>query len=64
MSTPSFNASLSSFSRGQLILSLRRYAPPPSEREALMHVARESTVVAGPVSDKLYMEVNACVITK
>ncbi len=47
-----FNASLSSFSRGQLYSM------------AILHVARESTVVAGPVSDKLYMEVNACVITK
>ena len=46
-----FNASLFSFSRGQLIHSLRHAfsVPPPSKREALMHVARESTVVAGPV---------------
>ena len=45
-----FNASLFCFSRGVVLLSLRRYAPPPSRREALMHVARESTVVPRPIS--------------
>ena len=30
-----------------------------SKREAILHVAREFTVVAGPISDRLYIEVNA-----
>jgi len=42
-----FNASLFSFSRGQLYSM------------AILHVARESTVVVGLISGKLYVEVNA-----
>ena len=43
----SFNASLFSFSRGQLYSM------------AILHVARESTVVPEPISGKLYIEINA-----
>ena len=51
--TPSFfNASLPFFSRGQLYSM------------AILHVAREFTVVVEPICDKLYIEVNAYVITK
>ena len=42
-----FNASLFSFSRGELYSM------------AALNVARESTVVAEPISDRLYVEVNA-----
>ena len=42
-----FNASLFFFPRGQLYTM------------AKLHVAREFTVVAGPISDRLYIEVNA-----
>ena len=33
--------------------------PPPSRREAFMHVARESTVVPEPVCGWHYIEINA-----
>ena len=56
-----FNASLFSFSRGVAYsLPPSRYACHlPHGGRQFMHVARESTVVAGPISDRLYVEVNA-----
>ena len=47
-----FNASLFSFSRGELYSM------------AALHVAREFTVVPEPISGKLYIEINAYDITK
>ena len=50
--------------RGLFTPSVTLRVPPPSCREAILHVTREFTVVAGPVCGQLYIEVNAYVITK